>query len=210
MPNPHTFAYVDGFNLYYRALKDRPYKWLNLHVLVSSILSQNQIVEVKYYTARVSGSRDPGEPSRQNAYLRALKTIPGLSIHYGRFLPKIITRPLVHPPSHGSPYVEVHSTEEKGSDVNLASHLIFDGCKGRYEAAVVVSKDSDLAEPIRLVVQELGLPVGLICPDGAVPIDLARAASFVRHIVKTDLANSQFLDPVIDQNGKPIQKPAHW
>ena len=183
MPN-RTFVYVDGFNLYYRALKSRPYKWLNLSALAGRILSPNQIIEIKYYTARVSGKQDPGEPGRQNAYLRALKTIPGLSIYYGRFLPKKIRRPLVIPPLIGSKYVEVHSTEEKGSDVNLASHLILDGFQHKYDAAVVVSKDTDLAEPIRIVVAELGLPVGLICPDGAVPEDLRCVASFVRHIVK--------------------------
>ena len=25
-----TIVYIDGFNLYYRALKGTPYKWLNL------------------------------------------------------------------------------------------------------------------------------------------------------------------------------------
>ena len=209
MPN-RTFVYVDGFNLYYRALAQKPYKWLNLQALASGILPQNQICEIKYYTARVSGKRDPGEPARQHAYLRALMTIPGLSIYYGRFLPKKIMRPLVVPPLIGSKYVLVHSTEEKGSDVNLASHLIRDGFKGRFDAAVVVSKDSDLVEPIDIVVKELGLPVGLICPDGAVPSELKQVASFVRHIVKTDLAASQFPDPVIGKNGKPIRKPSHW
>jgi uncharacterized LabA/DUF88 family protein len=205
-----TFVYVDGFNLYYRALKARPYKWLDLHALAAKILSPNEIVEVKYYTARVSGKRDPGEPGRQNAYLRALKTIPGLSIHYGRFLPKKIWRPMVNPPPTGSEYIEVYSAEEKGSDVNLASHLIRDGFQRKYEVAVVVSKDTDLTEPIRIVAKELGLPVGLICPDGEVPDDLKKAASFVRHIVNHDLAASQFPNPIFGRNGKPIHKPPHW
>jgi uncharacterized LabA/DUF88 family protein len=205
-----TFVYVDGFNLYYRALAQKPYKWLSLYALATRLLPNNQIVEIKYYTARVSGNRDPDEPNRQAAYLRALRTTPGLSIFYGKFLPKVITRPLVHPPSSGSRYVQVHSTEEKGSDVNLASHLIADGFHGRYEVAVVVSKDTDLREPIRIVKEELGLPVGLICPDGDVPKGLRQVASFIRHITKPDLANSQFPDPVIGPLGKKIRKPPHW
>jgi len=205
-----TFVYVDGFNLYYRALAQKPYKWLSLYALATRMLPNNQIVEIKYYTARVSGNRDPDEPNRQAAYLRALRTTPGLSIFYGKFLPKVITRPLVHPPSSGSRYVQVHSTEEKGSDVNLASHLIADGFRGRYEVAVVVSKDTDLREPIRIVKEELGLPVGLICPDGDVPKGLRQVASFIRHITKPDLANSQFPDPVIGPLGKKIRKPPHW
>jgi hypothetical protein len=94
--------------------------------------------------------------------------------------------------------------------VNLASHLIRDGFLARYDVAVVVSKDTDLCEPIRIVVQELGLPVGLLCPDGDVPKGLRQAASFVRHISKSDLANSQFPDPVIGLAGQKIHKPPHW
>ena len=43
-------------------------------------------------------------------------------------------------------FVEVIKTEEKGSDVNLAVHLLNDAWLDRYECAVVVSNDSDLAE----------------------------------------------------------------
>ena len=35
--------------------------------------------------------------------------------------------PLAHPPSVGPQTVEVIGTEEKGSDVNLASYLLLDG-----------------------------------------------------------------------------------
>lgn len=206
-----TFVYVDGFNLYYRALAQKPYKWLNLYALAKQILEpENDILEIKYYTARVSGNRDRDEPNRQAAYLRALKTIPGLSIHYGKFLPKIITRPLVNPPPYGPRYVAVHSTEEKGSDVNLASHLIRDGFKALYDVAVVISKDTDLCEPIRIVNMELGLPVGVLCPDGDIPKPLKDVGSFVRHITKSDLSNSQFPDPVIAPSGQRIRKPPHW
>jgi len=75
-----TFVYVDGFNLYYRALAQGPHKWLSLYALAVRMLPNNSIAEIKYYTARVSGNRDPDEPNRQAAYLRALRTTPGLSI----------------------------------------------------------------------------------------------------------------------------------
>ena len=41
--------------------------------------------------------------------------------------------------------------EEKGSDVNLATYLVADGFRDLYDTAVVVSNDSDLAEPLKLV-----------------------------------------------------------
>jgi len=53
--------------------------------------------------------------------------------------------------------VEILDTKEKGSDVNLATYLLMDGFKREYEMAVVISNDSDLVEPIKLVTSERGL-----------------------------------------------------
>ena len=57
--------------------------------------------------------------------------------------------PLHPPPATGPKTVQVMKSEEKGSDVNLATYLLVDAFDDDYEAAVVVSNDSDLAEPIR-------------------------------------------------------------
>ena len=51
----------------------------------------------------------------------------------------------------------VPQTEEKGSDVNLASHLLLDAFKHASDTAVVISNDSDLRVPIRFAEQELGV-----------------------------------------------------
>ena len=59
-------------------------------------------------------------------------------------------------PETGPRTVEILDTEEKGSDVNLASHLLLDGFDDEYEMAVVVSNDSDLELPIRMVRTRLG------------------------------------------------------
>jgi hypothetical protein len=72
--------------------------------------------------------------------------------------------PLVQPTSGGQRTVKVYKTEEKGSDVNLATHLMLDAFQRDCDLAVVVSNDSDLEEPIRVVMQVLGIPVGLLNP----------------------------------------------
>jgi hypothetical protein len=104
----------------------------------------------------------------------------------------------------------VHDTEEKGSDVNLASHLLRDGFMGRYDVAAVLSKDTDLVEPIRIVTRELNKPVGLICPDGDAPSRLRDVVSFVRHVTHARLQQAQFPDAVTGLNGKQILKPREW
>ena len=55
--------------------------------------------------------------------------------------------------------------EEKGSDVNLAAHLLVDVLRERVDAAIVISNDSDLRLPIQVVRQKV--PVGTINPSSA-------------------------------------------
>ncbi len=167
-----TYAYVDGFNLYYGAVKSTRYKWLDLEALLQSLLRpENSIDRIRYSTAHVSGRRDPDAPSRQQAYLRALATLPEVSIHKGRLLVSTKWAELATPPQgfvRPAPVtVSVVKTEEKGSDVNLGSYLLYDAFSARFDVAVVVSNDTDLAEPIRLVRDELKKPVGLICPGSS-------------------------------------------
>jgi hypothetical protein len=97
-----TYVYVDGFNLYYGALKGTPFRWLNLVELARQFLPPGHSVDkVKYFTARVSGVSDPGAPGRQQIYLNALGTLPKIEIHFGSFLAKTVWRPLTNLPIAG-------------------------------------------------------------------------------------------------------------
>jgi hypothetical protein len=204
-----AYVYIDGFNLYYRALKGTGFKWLNPVALGQRMLDPaDTVAAVRYFTARVSArSGDPDAPRRQQIYLSALGTLPQVECHFGRFLTKTKMRPLV---STGQ-FVQVHDTEEKGSDVNLATHLLNDAWHGRFDIALVMSQDTDLLEPIRIVTQERQLKVGLVWLDNGRPNKhLTAVASFVRHASPSDLAASQFTDPVNRQGAQPISKPAGW
>jgi len=61
--------------------------------------------------------QNPEQLNRQRTFIRALLTIPNLSVHYGHFLSHVVTMHLA-PPQNG--FAKVIKTEEKGSDVNLA------------------------------------------------------------------------------------------
>ena len=94
-----TRVYVDGFNLYYGALKGTPFKWLNPVRLSSLVLPEEYAIDrLHYFTARVSGKTDPMAPARQQTYLKALATLPVVTLHYGRFLAKTVWRPLANLP----------------------------------------------------------------------------------------------------------------
>ena len=205
-----VFVYVDGFNLYYRGLRKTPYKWLDLLKLSKNLLDpQDTIEKIRYFTADVSPrSGDPEAPLRQQTYFRALKTIPQLEIHKGRFLPKTKMRPLVVDPSI---FVEVHDTEEKGSDVNLASHLLNDGFNDRFDLALVITQDTDLCEPIKMIKDEIGKIAGVIWTGNSNPGKRYRAvASFIRHAHPSLLARCQFPDPIVGMGGRLIAKPPSW
>lgn len=205
-----VYVYVDGFNLYYRALRKKRFKWLNLHALATNLLDPADTVEaIRYFTARVSPrAGDADAPRRQQIYLSALATLPNVTVHYGRFLPITKRRPLVNDPKQ---FVEIHDTEEKGSDVNLAAHLLNDGWRDRYDLALLLSQDTDLVEPARMVTQELGKLVGLVWLDGKRPDDNLRGAtSFVRHMTTANLGAAQFPNPIQRNPNPPLYKPATW
>jgi uncharacterized LabA/DUF88 family protein len=202
-----TNVYIDGFNFYYGCIKSTPYHWLNVAKMCSFLMPNDNVNSIKYFTALVTARRnDPDKPIRQQTFLRALKTIPNLEIILGTFLSHEVTMPLA-PPSKG--YAKVIKTEEKGSDVNIATHLLVDGFRNAYELAVVVSNDSDLLEPIKFVTQELGKPVGILHPHKHPSIELSRSALFVKQIRKNVLANSLFPDILTDRQGT-FAKPAGW
>lgn len=48
--------------------------------------------------------------------------------------------------------------EEKGADVNVATHLMIDVLDGRVDAVMVISNDSDLSLPIRSARHTAGIP----------------------------------------------------
>jgi hypothetical protein len=142
-----TTVYIDGFNLYYRLLRARPpIKWVNPLALVQRILPDNEITKVRYFTARVSGRLDPDAPHRQQLYLDALSAVQEIHIHYGTFLEKPKYAGLVTPvlaKKHNNdktfrPWPDVAyvwKTEEKGSDVNIATYLLLDAFQHSYEVA---------------------------------------------------------------------------
>jgi hypothetical protein len=74
----------------------------------------------------------------------------------------------------------------------------------------VVSNDSDLAMPIRIVTAELGYRVGLLNPHPRFSVELARVATFKKKIREGVLRDSQFPDVVIDNAGREIRKPREW
>jgi uncharacterized LabA/DUF88 family protein len=177
------------------------------------------IQQIHFFTARVKARpSDPSQPARQQAYLRALETLPHLCIHYGRYAVNSVTMLRDNPAPNEQPFVRVIKTEEKGSDVNLAAHLLLGAFRGEYEIAVVISNDSDLKEPIRIVTEEFHKPVIVLVPmrisspgqkKRRIAQDLKDVATIAIPIDSANLTTSQFPNTLSDKHGQ-IHKPVSW
>jgi uncharacterized LabA/DUF88 family protein len=205
-----TIVYVDGFNFYYGEVRGTPWKWLDPAALFQKVLGrQNTLVKIKYFTARIQPSpNDPTVQDRQDAYLRALQVhCPLVELYYGHFLRHRISMEHANPPP---PSVKVWKNEEKGSDVNLALHVLNDAWQDAYDCAVIVSNDSDLAESLRLVKAQHRKLVGLVTPGAPTrktSRQLRQYADFVKPIRAWMLKSSLLPNPI---PGTTIHKPANW
>ncbi len=214
-------VYVDGFNLYYGALKGRTgVRWLDLVALGRRLFPHDELFGVDYFTALVRPrAGNPTQLDDQRRYLRALTTRRELTVHYGTYLPQIKRRPLVRGQagwSSGWPTTaQFHDSAEKGSDVNLATRLLVDGFNGRYDAAAVISNDGDLKMPVEVIRQELNLPVTIVNPDtkrrshALSPEPLPHNARY-RTLRQSELRASQFPRRLKLPSGAAVTRPANW
>jgi hypothetical protein len=201
--------------------------------LCVEVLPGLNIHRIRYFTALVKPSAaDPHTRQRQELYIRALQTLPSLTVHYGHYLQSTVSMPLASPPLNGPRFAQVIKMEEKGSDVNIATYMLVDAFRKDCEQLVVITNDSDLAEPVRIINKELLMPVGVFNPqtnDTALrrsrvtgqplrparpSIELKKVAKFNRDITsegaESHMARSQFPSQIVDSQGHTIRRPASW
>jgi hypothetical protein len=225
---PKANVYVDGFNLYAGALyKTKGCKRLDIRLLSEQLFPDLEIQTIKYFTAEISADpSDPGASGRQRAYWRALQTDPDLVIIKGKFFSNNKRKPLANPLPRGNctepdcPKCDQHATvriiEEKMSDVNLATHLLKDGFLNLYDLAIVITNDTDLCEPIRVVRDTIGKEIIIVRPvsrPGRVPsFGLQEVATKLKYITKSRLAivsRCQYPNNMTDSKGA-FYKPLSW
>jgi uncharacterized LabA/DUF88 family protein len=215
-PKPRAIVYIDGFNFYYGAVKGTPYKWLNFEELCRRLLKDDDVIEIQYFTARVSGARE----QRQMALWRAFATLPLLKIVAGHFKSKRVE--CTHATCAFVGDRHFPTFEEKHTDVNIAIHMLDDAYQNRCDRLILFSGDSDLVPAVKLV--RLRFPkkkVIVYAPTGAqdaagVPIkdrradELKQAATDGRDFPPQLLPLCQFPTEFKDASGYSIKKPQSW
>jgi len=158
----------------------------------------------KYYTAHISGAQDQTKPQRQNAYLRGLELhSKNLKIIYGKFLIDEAYRPTVNTRE----MVKVYLPEEKGSDVNLSVHMVYEAAQDQYDVALVLTNDTDMSEAFRIVSKELGKTIILVQPRHVKTAkSLSQYCFDVLKFKQEDLISNQLPDSI----GPKIRRPEEW
>lgn len=224
MTKKRVNVYIDGFNLYYGALRDNPdLKWLNIRRWCENILPGYEVAKIGYFTAKVVGRvEDPDAPTRQDHYFKALRTLSGLDLTFGKFkvrrkrLKRVENDRCDCCATHDDTQVpqckccrkvtvEVEKTEEKGSDVNLALSIVKDSFTSNIDSILIVSGDADLAMAARIA-KEQGIEVIIADPGGQNALRGDRRIT----VRESAMRACQFPDEVMMGDGTTVNRPDAW
>lgn len=202
--------FIDGFNLYHSLIGERLRNllWLDLNSLCSRFIRKGEaLADIYYFTALPNWNT--AKRQRHITYLKALRT-KNVRVIEGHFKPTSKTIwvnqniDIIH-----------KSHEEKQSDVALGVEIIRKGFEDAYDIAIIISADGDQTPTIKAA-KEIVLPnrprkiIEVIFPLNRHSDSLGRFADRTRQILKTDLQNSQFPNPITLPGGKSIIMPPEW
>jgi 6-hydroxy-3-succinoylpyridine 3-monooxygenase len=209
-----SIIYVDGFNLYFGALRGTRNKWLNLQQFFDRRRSDDDVLLIRYFTALVN------EPQRKSQlrYLAALDSCDRVEINLGVY--KHRTTRCGVPDCHHCGSREFLRPEEKQTDVSIAVKMLDDAYQGLMQRIVVVSGDSDLVPALELIRSRFPeIEISILVPSqnparfGVKELrDCASNPKRVRALSPHDrlLQICQFPNPAVTSYGENVWKPVHW
>lgn len=198
-----VIAYIDGFSFYF-GLRERgwqKYYWANPWLVCKHLLKGHQTLsQVKYFTSRIRGDRE--KVSRQDTFIRAIKTEPAISVRYGRYGRRgYICECCNH---KGTLPVE------KMTDVRIACEVINDARRDIFKTALLVSGDRDFVPIAEFINQRiLGKRFVVAFPPWRTCNDY-RGKAGIMHITEEILQMSLFPNEIALSDGSKITKPTKW
>ena len=199
-----VIAYIDGFNLYYglRQKGWRWYYWLNVQTLAERLLKPGQVLAAtKYFTSVLLDPPERRDP--QVTHLDALQTLEDTQIFLGHFLSDT---QVCNDCGHSHP-----TYHEKMTDVNIATEMMTDAFQDRFDVALLITGDGDLAgtvSSIRRLFPKKSVVVAF--PPQRVSETLKRTASEYTNIKLDSLRESALPDRIIKRDGLALQRPISW
>jgi uncharacterized LabA/DUF88 family protein len=203
LPKKRINVYIDGFNLYHSTLQHThsDCRWLNLRELSKRLINpETEEIQTVYYFSALT-TWIPERAKKHLIYIHALRTV-GVKDILGKFSMRERKCPLCtgHYLAH----------EEKKTDINIAITLLGDAVADKFDTALILSGDSDLA-PVTTKLKQLcpDKKIGIIIPKGQSAMHLKQHADFFKKIQTKDLKKS-LLPEQVTYNGKIITAPSGW
>ena len=204
MPANRVVAYIDGYNLYHGLIdaRLRTSRWLDLRAMCKSQMQTGQQLEfVRCFTTRVRN--DPKKSERQSRFVDAIEGLGGVLIDYGYFQSKV-----VHCHSCGHSWKQ---SEEKKTDINIAVRLLEDAHDDKFDTAILISGDGDLAPAIQSVRSRTPEKrVVVAFPPKRNSFELQRAAHAHKRISRTTILSCHLPATVTTSSGQVIKAPDGW
>lgn len=146
---------------------------------------------------------NPDKELRQKAYIETLETLPDFRITYGHYQSHIET---CRRCGHSYPYAN-----EKMTDVNIAVAMMEDAHNVLYDAAFLITGDSDLVPPIKSIHRIYPQKrVFVAFSPNRSNISVQNEAKGSLIIGRKKLLHAQFPDQVTKSDGFILQRPAAW
>ena len=170
-----------------------------------------------YFTSRIKTyPHDQAAVERQKIYLQALSTLDGLRIQEGFYNKNRTWAPFVNDECRDCttfPGGRAHimKLEEKRSDVNIATAMLWGAFQNNADMFVLISGDSDFIGPIELICHKLGKQVVVFNPHANRRTELARYATYCADIPAELALQHQLPDEIpVGTHGNVIRRPAAW
>ena len=200
----NVIVYIDGFNLYFGLIEKgwRKYLWLDLKKFANSLLIPDQsLVHTKYFTSRIS--KPVSKQRRQSIFIDALNTLSDFSVFYGRYQAQVRT-------CENCGFTTFISNEKK-TDVNIATEMMVDAFQNSFDTAILVSADADLTAPI-VAIRRLfpNKTIVVAFPPKRDSYELRTVSSTHYFIGEHNFRNNLLPEAVRTKSGFELKRPDKW
>ena len=208
-------VYIDGFNLYYGLLRNRPdLKWLNLHKVAQMLFPRDKVEYVGYFTAAVDADHATPSPThlRQKTYWEALRML-GVDIVQGR-LERREKECRAHQCTHAGTRT-FSAPVEKMTDVNIALRMVLDAQQHAPDAVCVISGDTDLLPAMTWLRTNVRCMRRAYIPCAERDLGYRRVDDFGKHDwwtqrLKEEVLQNCLLPEVTGEGSSAMRRPASW
>jgi uncharacterized LabA/DUF88 family protein len=102
-------------------------------------------------------------------------------------------------------------SEEKMTDVNIASEMLSNAYNDRFDTALLISADSDLVPPVSIIRRQFPKKrIVAAFPPKRFSSHLKSAVNATMIIGRRNLAKSQFQNVIESQDGYQLHRPIEW